>query len=88
MKMVVAGGDAPGNKIDTVKDVFNVATSSPEEGMIKVHLNPQRELAVGDTVKLNVSLSGPGEGFEQIVMVKITDPEAPKEEKKKKNRSS
>ena len=79
-----SGGNGPGNKIDTIKEVFNITTSSPEEGTIKVHLNPQKNVAVGDTIKLNVSLSGPGEGFKQIVMVKITDPEAPKEEKKKK----
>ena len=57
------GGDAPG-KVDRIDDVFNARKSSPQNGTIKIHLNPKEEVSVGDEVKIKVSLEDPtGEFF-------------------------
>ena len=70
------GGDAPG-KVDQIEDVFSVSKSSPQNGTIKIHLNPKEEVSVGDEVKIKVSLEDPTEKFEEIFWVKISEPKAP-----------
>jgi hypothetical protein len=79
-----SGGSGPGS-IERIEDVFNVNISSPNQGVIRVSLNPKKELKVGDAVKIKASLEGPGEDFEQIFWVKISDPDAPKESVKKED---
>lgn len=80
------GGDAPG-KVDRIDDVFNVGKSSPQNGTIKIHLNPKEEVSVGDEAKIKVSLGSPTGEFEEIFWVKVSEPKAspqpsPKPEKK------
>ena len=71
------GGDAPG-KIDQIENVFNARKSSPQDGTIKIHLNPKKEVDVGDEARIKVSLSDPsGNFFEEIFWVKISEPQAP-----------
>ena len=70
------GGNAPG-KVDQIDDVFNVGKSSPQNGTIKIHLNPKEEVSVGDEVKIKVSLGDPTGEFEEIFWVKVSEPKAP-----------
>ncbi|MDE0396778.1 MAG: ATP-binding protein [Candidatus Poribacteria bacterium] len=70
------GGDAPG-KVDRIDDVFNVGKSSPQNGTIKIHLNPKKEVSVGDEAKIKVSLGAPTGEFEEIFWVKISERKAP-----------
>ena len=70
------GGDASG-KVDRIEDVFNARKSSPQNGTIKIHLNPKKEVSVGDEVKIKVSLEDPTGEFEEIFWVKVSDPKAP-----------
>ena len=71
------GGDAPG-KVDRIENVFNARKSSPQDGTIKIHLNPKKEIDVGDEARIKVSLSDPsGNFFEEIFWVKISEPQAP-----------
>ena len=72
------GGDAPG-KVDRIDDVFNARKSSPQNGTIKIHLNPKKEVSVGDEVKIKVSLEDPTREFEEIFWVKVSEPKAPSE---------
>ena len=72
------GGDAPG-KVDRIEDVFNARKSSPQDGTIKIHLNPKEEVSVGDEVKIKVSLEDPTGEFEEIFWVKVSEPKAPSE---------
>ncbi len=67
------GGTAPG-KVDRIDDVFNARKSSPQDGTIKIHLNPKEEVQVGDEAQIKVSLTGPTEDLEQLFWVKITEP--------------
>ena len=71
------GGDAPG-KVDRIENVFNARKSSPQDGTIKIHLNPKKEVEVGDEARIKASLSDPsGNFFEEIFWVKISEPKAP-----------
>jgi len=72
------GGNALG-QIDQIEKVFNVRKSSPQEGTIKLHLDPKEALRVGDSAEIKASLSDPsGEFHSEIFWVKISDPKAPK----------
>ena len=72
------GGNAPG-KVDRIDDIFNVRKSSPQDGTIKIHLNPTEVVHVGNEVKIKVSLTGPTEKLEEQFWVKISEPKAPSE---------
>ena len=72
------GGNAPG-KVDKIDDVFNVRKSSPQEGTIRIHLNPKVVMQVNDEVRIKVSLTGPTEELEDSFWVKIIDPKTPSE---------
>ena len=70
-------GNAPGKKVDRIEDVFNVRKSSPQDGTIKIHLNPKKEVHVGDEARIKVTLSDPaGSFFEETFWVKISELEA------------
>lgn len=78
------GGDGPG-PIDQIEDVFDVRKSSPQEGTIKLHLNPKETAHVGDAMRIEASLSEPSGTLEpEIFLVQISDPKAPKPPSKRK----
>lgn len=82
------GGDKPGQP-ETVEEVFNIHNSSPQEGTIRVSLHPKVTTRVGDEIQMKVTLTGPGQDFEEMFWAKITEPEqAPKESKKKEPEES
>lgn len=69
---------------ETIQDVFNIHNSSPHEGTIRVSLSPQATVQVGDEIQMKVSLTGPGQDFEDTFWARITEPEKPKEDTPKK----
>lgn len=77
------GGNKPGIPRE-ISEVFNVVRTSPNEGVIKVVLNPTDEVDVGDAVQMKASLYGAGEVFEEIFWVKISEPEQKPEPKREK----
>ena len=78
----IEGGDGPG-KPDKIKYVFNVTQSSPKEGMIRISMNPKKEVKAGDAVQMKVTLvNSGGKDFDQIFCVKISEPDKPKEDNK------
>ena len=80
----IDGGNEIGDSTEA-KEVFNVTRSSPDKGKIRINLAPKDDkLNVGDTVQMKVSLTAPGEDFEQMFWVKVSDPEQPKEKAPKK----
>ena len=70
------GGNAPG-KVERIEHVFNARKSSPQNGTIKIHLNPKKEVSVGDEAKIKVSLEDPTGEFEEIFWVKVSEPKSP-----------
>lgn len=80
------GGTQPG-EIKEIEDILNVNISSPKDGTIKVSLNPKKEAKVGDAVQIKVTLENPGNNFDEIFWVKISDPEGKKENSKKEEKA-
>lgn len=71
------GGDAsPG--IDNIEEIFNINHSSPRDGTIRLNINAKNAVQVGDELEMKVTLTGAGEEFEELFLVKVADPEAPK----------
>jgi hypothetical protein len=75
------GGDRAGDPKE-VDDAFNVVVKSPDDGTIKIVLNPTDKVQVGDAVQLKATLTNPGNDFDQVFWVKISDPEKKKEKTK------
>lgn len=76
------GGDKPGEP-KRVEDLFYVHKSNPQDGTIKIVLAPNKDVNIGETVEIKAILTNPGGDFDQIFLVKIVDPEGPKEKVKK-----
>ena len=81
------GGNKPGDEKEISK-LLNVGKSSPRNGLIKVVINPTKEVQVGDDLEVKISLDGRGEIFEEIVRVKITEAKKPKEPTPKEEESN
>ncbi len=75
---IVGGGDKPGSKKE-ISEYLNIVKSSPSRGTIRLTLNPTHELKIDDEVEIKVSLTAPGEAKDEMLLVKIVQPEAPKE---------
>ncbi|HCN37717.1 MAG TPA: hypothetical protein DIS94_08410 [Bacteroidetes bacterium] len=76
---ISTGGDKPG-KDKEIGSLLNITKSSPNQGTIKLALSPTDNLQVTEEVQIKVTLKGAGETFEQILLVKVKDKEAPKTE--------
>lgn len=77
-----SGGNREG-KGNSIAAVLNVRKSSPNDGTIKLHLNPTETAEVGDSFKVKASLTSPEGDFDQAFWVKIRNPQKPP--KKKQN---
>ena len=78
-------------KAEKIEDAFTVTKSSPQEGKIKLHLSPNKELNIGDEVKIKVSLSSPNapEGkFDETFLVKISEPTATPQKTRKRTETN
>lgn len=74
------GGTKPGLPKQPI-ELLNVVKSSPHKGTIRVTVNPSNEVKVGDALKMRAELTGAGTTFEEIFMIKITDPEKKQQKK-------
>lgn len=72
------GGDMTGDKKEISK-LLNIVKSSPENGTIKVSVNPTKGVQVGDELEVKASLDGCGETLEEIIWVKISEEKGSKE---------
>ena len=61
-----------------IDEVLNVVRSSPDNGTIRLGLNPTKDVAVGDAITIHANLTKPGGEFQENILVKITDPEKAK----------
>jgi hypothetical protein len=64
---------------EDIAGLLNIVKSSPNQGTIKFTMEPRDELNVGDEIEIKASLTAPGEVFEEIILVKVSNKEAPKE---------
>ena len=72
------GGTAAG-KVNQIEDVFNVRRSSPQDGTIKIHLNPTEKAQVGDEGRIQVDLSHPSGQFEEMFWARVSEPTGPEQ---------
>ena len=69
-----------------VQDLFEVTKSSPNNGNIKVSFKPDgNKLNVGDEIELSAMLTSPGEDFEVLFDIKITNPQKEQNKPKKED---
>ena len=76
------GGTKPGTP-KNISEKFDVVTSSPDQGTIKVALHPTKEVQVGDNIPIKISLDSPSETFEEIVWIEISEQQEEKKAKEK-----
>jgi len=77
-----SGGTQKG-KPEGISDSFNVSKSSPEDGKIKLSLEPNSELEIGDMLQIKVELTSPGKSFKELILVEIIEPQKNKAPKQK-----
>ncbi|NII24367.1 hypothetical protein HB364_04725 [Pseudoflavitalea sp. X16] len=68
------GGNQEGNEHE-LNHLLNIAKSSPNEGTIKVSLNPTNEMNVGDEIEIKITLTSPSGPFEEILLVQVKEKE-------------
>lgn len=68
------GGNKKGESFD-ISDFLDVEVSSPKDGIIKVSLEPQKDVNVGDVIELKATLTGVVEDFDEKFLVKISEPQ-------------
>ena len=73
-----SNGTEPGQRKE-IADLLNVVKSSPNRGTIRLSLNPREDLKVGDELEVKASLTRPGESLSETLLVKIVEPEQPRE---------
>lgn len=66
-------------------ELITINETSPNNGTIKIYMNPSEEVKVGDSFEIKVTLTSPGEDFDQYLMVKIVETDKPKELKPKED---
>ena len=64
--------------------MFDVSTSSPEDGKIKISLQPTDKMDVGDEAQIKVDLSSPSGDFEETILIEIDQPQTEKAKKEDK----
>lgn len=75
-----------GNKKGTPKDiseVFDVSRTSPEDGKIKVTLQPTDKLDIGDEVQVKIDLTSPSGDFAEKILIEIDQPQKEQTQKEK-----
>ena len=66
-----------------LSDLLNLRKASPNEGTIKIVLNPTKEAKVDDLIQIRAELDGHGVEYEACFWVRIVDEEKPKESTQK-----
>lgn len=66
-------------------ELITINETSPDNGTIKIYMSPSEEVKTGDAFEIKVTLTNPGEDFDQYVMVKIVEADKPKEPKPKED---
>ena len=72
-----SGGDKKGLP-KKVEEIFDITITGPSYNSIKISLNPQKNVSVGDEIEIKTNLTCPGEDLEAICQwtIKLTHPPA------------
>lgn len=74
----VTGGTGPGEP-KQLSDLLNLRKASPNDGTIKIVLNPTKAAKVNDLIQIRAELDGHGVEYEECFWVRIVDEEKPTE---------
>ena len=77
------GGTQKGTPKD-ISEVFDVSRTSPEDGTIKVTLQPTDKLDIGDEAHIKIDLTSPSGDFEEVILIEIDQPQKEQQHKDKK----
>lgn len=66
-----------------ISDNFNISKSSPNDGKIKISLEPSKNLDIGDSLEIKAELTSPEGNMEEIIMIEIIEPQKEKVKKEK-----
>lgn len=78
-----SGGNGPGDP-QTPTELMNIVQSSPDKGIIKVILEPTKDIPVGSNLKVQVDLDNPGgQDYSMYFLSKIVEPAQPQKDVKK-----
>jgi hypothetical protein len=80
------GGKGPGEP-KQLSDLLNLRKASPNDGTIKIVLNPTKEAKVDDLIQIRAELDGQGIECEECFWVRIVDEEKPKENTQKEEKT-
>ncbi|MGV3530575.1 MAG: hypothetical protein ACO1OO_16860 [Flavisolibacter sp.] len=64
-------------------ELMTITETSPDNGVIKIYMTPSEDVKVGDSCEIKVTLTSPGQDFDQFLLVKIVESNQPKESKPK-----
>ena len=78
----VEGGNKKGTPKD-ISEVFDVSRTSPEDGKIKVTLQPTDKLDIGDEVQVKIDLTSPSGDFAEKILIEIDQPQKEQTQKEK-----
>lgn len=84
---IVSASNEKGNKSNdvvqgrSISQAFDISKSSPENGKIKLSLNPTENTNIGDNIKIKVELTSPSNNFEELILVEIIEPSKDKKTK-------
>ncbi len=76
------GGNEKGTPKD-IREMFDVSKTSPEDGKIKVTLQPTDKLDIGDEVQIKIDLISPSGDFEEKILIEIDQPQKEQSQKEK-----
>ena len=80
-------GGSEAREPQQLSDLLNIRKASPDDGTIKIVLNPTKEAQVDDLVQIKAELNGHGAEFEECFWVRIVDEEKPQEATHKETES-
>lgn len=83
----INGGDRSGEPKE-ITDLFNISSSSPQNGLIQLNFNPKKTINVGDSVQVKVTLTAPTDDFEEMFWVKVSEDNRPKEKVPKQDETN
>lgn len=63
--------------------MFDVSRTSPEDGKIKVTLQPTDKLDIGDEVQVKIDLTSPSGDFAEKILIEIDQPQKEQTQKEK-----
>lgn len=80
------GGTEAGEPKD-LSGILNLRVASPDEGTIKIVLNPTQEARIDDLIQIKAELDGHGTEYQECFWVRIVDEEKPREKTPKEEES-